>query len=135
MVRPASGFSLIEVLVAFSITAVSLGLIFQIYAKGNRAVVLAEEYAQALAIAESKLAGASVPDALAGLDTQGRENDRYNWEIRIEDYILEEQNPDLRLAYALHSVDVAVSWQSRGKSHRVDLQTLKPAFPGREATQ
>lgn len=128
--RAVRGFSLLEVLVAFSITAVSLGLIFQVYAKGVRSVVLAEEYAEALAIAEAKLAGASVPDAWHGLAKQGTENDRYDWAIRVEDYLLEEQGADLQSSYALQSVDVAVSWQSRGRAHQVALQTLKPTFPG-----
>ena len=127
--RSARGFSLIEVLVAFSITAVSLGLIFQIHAKGAGATVLAKEYAEALTIAESKLAAASAPDALRGFARQGRENDKYNWELRIQDYAPEGQVPDLQPAYTLHSVDVAVSWQSRGQLRRVDLQTLKPASP------
>lgn len=129
MVRSQRGFSLIEVLVAFSVTALSLGVIYQIQAKGATAAVLANEYAQALAIAESKLAGASVNGAVYSLPAQGREQDKYDWEIRIEDYLNESQDAASASLYALVSVDVIVRWQSRGKLHYVDLHTLKPVIP------
>ncbi len=128
MVRSLRGFSLIEVLVAFSVTAVSLGIVFQIYAKGATATVLAGEYAQALAIAESKLAGVAVFRAIDGLEIQGRELKKYDWEIRVQDYTNDEQDEDLSPLYTLMSVEVNVSWRSRGKLHRVELQTLKPVI-------
>lgn len=126
MTRRQRGFSLIEVLVAFSITAVTSGILFQVYAKGARAVSLAGDYAEALAIAESKLAGVSVSDALPDLDVQGRSRDKYDWEIRIDDYGDDNPAADSPSWFSLARVDVNVSWHSRGKLHRVDLQTLKP---------
>ena len=45
---------------AFFITAMSLGVLYQIYAKGATALDLARDYASALSIAESKLAEAIV---------------------------------------------------------------------------
>ena len=120
------GFSLIEILVAFLVTALSLGIIFQIYAKGAAATVLADEYTHALAIAESKLAGASVYDRAYDFEEQGREADKFDWEIRTEEYVNEAQITDFPASYALMSVDVNVSWQGRGKLRQVNLQTLKP---------
>lgn len=126
MVRSQRGFSLIEVLVAFSLTALSLGVIFQIYAKGATATILADEYTLALAIAESKLAGMPADVALHPLGKQGREHDKYDWELTVDDYAVDGWNAGLPPSWSLVSVNVGVSWQSRGKLRQVNLQTLKP---------
>ena len=127
MVRSQSGFSLLEVLVAFSITAVTLGILYQVYAKGTTAAILAGEYAEALSIAESKLAGAAVNGALSGFHYQGRSLDKYDWEIRTEAYGADYNATNSSWSYSPTLVSVGVSWHSRGKLRRVDLQTLKPA--------
>ena len=127
MVRSQSGFSLLEVLVAFSITAVTLGILYQIYAKGSTAAILAGESAEALSIAESKLAGAAVNSALSGFHFQGRSQDKYDWEIRTEDYGIDYEAANSSWTYSPTLVSVEVSWHSRGKLRRIDLQTLKPA--------
>ena len=125
-VHSLRGFTLIEVLVAFSITTLALGVIFQIYAKGAAATVLANEYAHALAIAESKLAGAAVDIALHRLEKQGTELDKYDWELRVEDYLVESWSAVLPSSYSLMSVNVDVSWESRGRLREINLQTLIP---------
>jgi len=58
------GFSLIEILVAFVILAMSLTVIFRIFSGGLRNVALSEDYAQAVLVAESQLSaiGVSEPD-------------------------------------------------------------------------
>ena len=126
MMRRQSGFSLLETLVAFTITAITLGVLFQIYAKGTTAVVVAGEYAEALALAESKLAGVSVSDAIPGFDVRGRSGDKYDWEIRMEDYGAASPETDSPSWFSLARVDVNVSWRSRNRLHEVALQTLKP---------
>lgn len=127
MVRSQSGFSLLEVLVAFSITAVTLGILYQVYARGSTAAILAGEYAEALSIAESKLAGAAVNGFLSGFHYQGRSLDKYDWEIRTEAYGADFNAASSSWTYSPALVSVGVSWHSRGKLRRVDLQTLKPA--------
>lgn len=127
MARSQSGFSLLEVLVAFSITAVTLGILYQIYAKGTTAAILAGEYAEALSIAESKLAGAAVNGALSGFHYQGKSQDKYDWEIWTEAYGADFNAAGSSWTYSPALVSVGVSWHSQGKLRRVDLQTLKPA--------
>ena len=127
MDRSQSGFSLLEVLVAFSITAVALGVLYQIYAKGSTAAILAGEYAEALSIAESKLAGAAVNSALSGFHFRARSQDKYDWEILAEDYGADYKVANSSWTYSPALVSVGVSWHSQGKLRRVHLQTLKPA--------
>ena len=119
---------MIEVMVAFFITTVSISIIFQIYAKGATASVLANEYASALAIAESRLAEVSNDAEMRNFIKQGTEEDRYAWEITSEDYMIADHDAESTSSYSLVLVDVNVSWGNRGKSHQVDLQTLKPVI-------
>ena len=128
MVRHHLGFSLIEVTVAFFITTVSVSIIFQIYAKGVTASMLANEYASALAIAESRLAEVSNDAEMRDLIKQGTEEDRYAWEITTEDYMIADHDAESTSSYSLVLVGVTVSWGNRGNSHQVDLQTLKPVI-------
>lgn len=119
------GFSLIEILVAFSIAAVSLTVIFQIYAKGTTAAILGEEYAQAIAIAESRLAEAGGASGANAQELSGIENEKYNWRIQIDDFIPPEPS-DFEEKLRLINVSVEVSWQAREKQRVINLHSLKP---------
>jgi len=75
------GFSLLEVLVAFSIFSVAIAIIYQIYAKGSTAAILAEEYATAVAIAESRLATATIIDEETAGEDRGTEQAKYQLRV------------------------------------------------------
>ncbi len=124
--RYNSGFSLLEVLVAFTITALALGVLFQIYAKGTISAILGEEYAQAIAIAESKLAETGISENSDASERSGLENDKYNWSITIQDYI-EETPSEFVSKFALKDVTVKVYWKSIRNQRSITLHTLKPA--------
>jgi len=121
-----SGFSLLEVLVAFTITALALGVLFQIYAKGTLSAILGEEYAQAIAIAESKLAETGISESLDISERSGMENDKYNWTITIQDYV-EETPSEFVSKFALKDVTVEVYWKSLRNQRSITLHSLKPA--------
>lgn len=127
MRRCQSGFSLLEVLVAFSITAATLGILFQVYAKGTNAAGLAGDYAEALSIAESRLAGVS-GNTLPGFITQGTSMDKYDWEVRVEHHGHDDRDANSAPRFSLAQVDVTVGWRNRGRLRRVGLQTLKPVI-------
>lgn len=127
--KTMSGFSLLEVLVAFSITAVTLVIIFNIYAKGTSAAILGEEYAQAIAIAESRLASLGISENMDSTSLQGMENDKYQWSLQINDYLNNEAtDSDIATPFMLKQVEITVNWNSRGKPRSITLQTLKPVF-------
>lgn len=121
-----SGFTLLEILVAFAILALSLGVIFQIYSKGTQATVLTRDYNTALMIAESQLAQLEVMDQLTPGTQQGTVMERFHWRATIQPY--ESDAPDqFRTAYGLFSLHLTVEWNALGKTRQIDLQTLKLA--------
>lgn len=121
-----SGFSLIEILVAFSIFAVSLGLILQIYSKGAASGRLTDEYTNAVIIAQS---------TLANIDAQRIDNivfnesvvDFYNvntdyYELASEeDFSINNTNNELIRAW----IEIIVSWESLNHTRSVKLKTLR----------
>lgn len=124
--RRQSGFTLLETITAFFITVVSLGVVFEIYMKGVTSAVLASEYASALSIAESRLAEISNDAAMRNLEDEGTEEGRYDWKVRVTDYLVANPGNGAQTSYSLVQVGVSVSWRSQGKSHGIDLRTLKP---------
>ncbi len=109
---------------AFTIAALALGVLFQIYAKGTTSAMLGEEYAQAIVIAESRLAEFSIIEDHDGVGGSGRVNEKYDWEVNIEDYI--EEDPEFSPTWLLKQLEVSVTWNSAGRSRSINLQTLKP---------
>ena len=120
------GFSLLEVLVAFTITSMAIAIIFQIYSKGTTSAILGKEYAQASLIAESKLATLGIVESLDTAYLSGVENDKFHWQINIQDYI-EESPGESEAMIQLKEIELEMTWRSRGKERRLKLATLRPA--------
>jgi general secretion pathway protein I len=77
------GFSLLEILVAFSILALSLGVLMQIYSDSARNADLAHDQAQATSLAQSLLADASLQPAQDATEQTGSWNGKYQWKMQI----------------------------------------------------
>jgi general secretion pathway protein I len=75
------GFSLLEILVAFTILALSLGVLMQIFSGSLRNTELSHDQAQAVALAQSLLASAGVEAPLAAGESAGTLDDRYSWTL------------------------------------------------------
>jgi general secretion pathway protein I len=119
------GFSLVEVLVAFSIAAVALGMVVQIYGKGLVATDLTDEYADAVAIAESRLAEHRVDPAPGHVGASGVTADGYRWESRFAPYEAGTVVDGAPPRVALETVEVEVSWENRQRERSVTLTSLR----------
>lgn len=81
MTRRQRGFSLLEILVAFTILALSLGVLMQIFSGSLRNTALSHDQAQAVVLAQSLLASAGVEAPLAPGESAGTLDDRFNWTL------------------------------------------------------
>jgi len=122
------GFTLIEVLVAFTIAALMLGAMYEMLASDLRSEGMAGSYRDAVLIGQSAL------DAVATVPiSPGKSFDRvgsYEREIRIT------ERPELKPAKARtdaipYQIEVRVSWRVGIRQRSVDLVTLRLAPPPR----
>lgn len=118
------GFSLVEVLVAFSILALSLGVLLALFSSGLRNAGIAHEYSRAVTLAESKLAEVGVTEPLALGQRQGAFDGQYRWRTEVAEYIPEEATMASEPLRA-YQVTVRVNWSGALGDRSVALSTLK----------
>lgn len=120
-----SGFSLLEVLVAFAVLAISLGVVMRVFSGSVRGALISEQYSRAMIVAESRLAAAIGKEELDEGSDSGETEDGFRWDVEIEPYVLEEGVEDLRVRVKPYQVTATVSW-SDGKAERdFSLTTLR----------
>lgn len=125
------GFSLLEVLVAFTLMALIVVVLMRVFSGGLQGISLAEDYARASSIAESMLARVGADVEIKEGSTTGEVAGRYRWTIAVVPQRDEPganqqpgQSPFL-LPVMLHRVDVTVLWEEYGRERRIQLSTLR----------
>ena len=127
MKRSSRGFTLIEVVVAFLLLSVVLVTVFEIFSKGMARAGELDDYAQALVIAQGRIAAAGVEEALAEGSTVGQSDDgRYRWATTVSTSP-EANDPSrpIQGGFNLFNVEVRVTWNTgAGTERAVSLATL-----------
>lgn len=122
------GFSLLEVVVAFAILAVSLGVLYQIFSGAAQRASLLQQYNHAVSLAESKLARIGTEEPLVAGRFSGEFNADYRWDSTVE--ALEAKRADSRERLSpFYQVTVAVT---RTQTEHVPLVTLTTVRMGAE---
>lgn len=124
--RRQRGFSLLEVLVAFAILSISLGVLLQVFATGLRNAGLAGDYTQATLYAESILAAMGRETPLTEGERSGPVNERFSWRSVVSAYAEGLPDPEKIRARA-YRVRVEVYWPGLGQNRSVTLETLRLA--------
>lgn len=114
------GFTLLEVLVAFSILSVSLALIYQLLAQGIRSNEYDMKYTQAIVVAEGLLAEAGITSELAVGTRSGITDAGYQWRLTVKPYLDVPQAPDTPDSFL---VLAEVGWG--GEYDQVSLTTIR----------
>ena len=117
------GFSLLEVLVAFSLFALTIGALLQIFAGSRHAIIRSEAYTQAAIIADSQLARVGTEFDIENRQEQGETKTGYSWRIDIAPYEIDSEISSL---YEAWLVTVDVSWdQHSEKPSHYNMSTMR----------
>jgi len=128
------GFSLLEILIAFSILALSLGILLKIFSGGVNNAIVAEDYTIATEIAESLMAKTGTEIPLKDYQSSGDENEKYHWQLTINPYVLGGEGFDPKtLPAQLYKVSVTITWgegEAGSDERQIHLTTLKLGAKG-----
>jgi len=131
--QSSRGFSLLEVLVAFVILALVLGVTMAIFSGGLRNVSRAGEYQQAVLLGQGKLAAVGIETPLVEGESGGEfgvPDTNFHWQLSIRPYLDQQMeqagSPAAVLPLTLLEVNIRVSWGTTD-SHAINLKTLRLA--------
>lgn len=123
--RRSRGFSLLEVLVAFTLFAVAMGVLMQIFSRGVNGASIADHYAKATMYAESRLAAIGLEESVKEGTSSGKFDDDYAWQVTIKPY----QDPAPREQMAidfekqyfaqLYEIETKVTFSTDDRKERV----------------
>jgi general secretion pathway protein I len=133
--RRERGLTLLEVLIAFAIAALALGVMFEGALGGLRASHVAADYQVATALARSHLAALGNGTGMTAREQEGDEGDGFHYQIKISPAAsarlarseLETAQGTPPLVAQLFAVTVIVSWKKDGARREVRLDTQRLA--------
>jgi general secretion pathway protein I len=131
MKRPA-GFALLEVLIAFVIAAMALGLLFQAASSSGGAAKQAGNYEEAVSRAKSHMAALGRDSDVAPGEQGGDDGGAYHWRVKITPSAVAQppaDGPPVAVHLTLYDVEVAVSWTDSGHKREVVLHSQRLASP------
>jgi general secretion pathway protein I len=135
-----SGFTLLEVIVAFAISALALSVLYEGASGGLAATQMAAKSSEALILARSHLAAIGHGEAIAPQETSGPDGHGFTWKLRIRQLKTRELNVsdsdranDTKPTNAvLFDVLVSEAWKDGPRersvaieTHRFDLRTAE----------
>jgi general secretion pathway protein I len=126
-----AGFTLLEVIVAFAISALAVGILYEGASGGLMATGSAAKTVEALSLAQSHLAAIGHGDAIAQQESSGTDGDGFDWHLHISPIASREMNlsdsdraNDTRETSAvLYDVTVTESWTEGGHTHQIAIGT------------
>lgn len=117
------GLSLLELLVAFVIMAIALGMIYKAAGNGARAAGESSRQQAAIFLANSLLnAGDSVSNE--GWNADGR-SAGYDWSVQSQPYPTQVGDSVLS-SVKLSEIKITVSWVDQGQTKQIAVNTLRP---------
>ncbi len=125
--RKHSGFTLIEVVVAFALLAVILATSFEIFTTGMSRAADLDDYSGAIDVAQSQLAAVGTYGKIQEGDTRGESDDgRYTWVLAVRRFD-ESTDPNMpaQSTVVMYRADVQVTWRGLDtRAHVLGLATV-----------
>jgi general secretion pathway protein I len=138
------GFTLLEVLIAFTIATLALAMLFRGAGAGMVSAERAGRYEEAVSRAKSHLAAIGRNAAVAPGDAEGDDGNGFRWRLHVTQVAVSQpadrngpggqvvngmasnvQSPPV----ALFAISVAVSWMEQGRRREVRLGTERLGQP------
>ena len=120
-----NGFTLLEVLVALSILAMSYGVILQIFGGAAQKASLSGDYRRAMIIAESKIDYVAANAGRVNVADTGTVGDKFDWQVSIvptDEYSIE----GMPSRYTPVVINVDVRWENApGQTKSVSVSTIR----------
>jgi general secretion pathway protein I len=132
--RKDQGFSLLEILVAFAILSLSIGVLLRIFAGGGNISKTADDYYRAVITAEALLTGLGVETPLQPGVMQGTTETGFRWTATVMPYPI---NPKLlgaqtgapmmsnSMGFLPFWVEIAVEWGPEEDPRAFTLESLR----------
>lgn len=121
------GFTLLETLVALSVLAISLGVIYQIFGTSLRNMEYAKDYSYAQMLAESKLSelGKGIPVVEGAIE--GEVDEKYLWRVDMVPLPpLQEEDETIKRM----KIDFKITWEENNRTRFIDVRTYRLSIEG-----
>jgi general secretion pathway protein I len=125
------GFTLIEIVVAFAILSIGLGIAMQIAGGAMRNARQAATRTDAALYAQSLLDTAGVGERLEEGTSNGEFGEQFRWTLRAEPYEIESETPiePGMSPVQLYRLELVVTWEAGGKEQQASFVTLRALTP------
>jgi general secretion pathway protein I len=135
--RKSAGFTLLEVLLAFVVFALSFATVLEILAASMRSTTRAQTYSEAALLAQSLIDIVGIDIPLVESAVSGEAPGGYNWELIISTYEpMYEEDRILELAESagtnLYWVDLELSWGEDARPRSAHFSTVRSILAARQ---
>lgn len=123
----ASGFTLLEILVALALMGIALLVVIQLFGADLRGIAASEDYVVAASRAEARMREILDDDAIAEKSWSETPDEGYRIEASIRD-VLKDRTDDLQVK--LLEVALTIHWSRGAKERSLTLTTMKMVNKG-----
>ncbi|MBC8466230.1 MAG: prepilin-type N-terminal cleavage/methylation domain-containing protein [Desulfobacteraceae bacterium] len=118
------GFTLIEILVAISILAISLVVILQLFSGGLKSSRLSNEYTKVIFHAREKMGEILLSKDLSEGETEGEFANSFRWRCLVERIESGEEDEE-KLPFNMFNIRVDIIWDVGDREKHFQVSTMK----------
>ncbi|UPG94928.1 type IV pilus modification PilV family protein [Luteibacter aegosomatissinici] len=127
--RRAAGFSLLEVIAAIAVLAITFAALMQVAGSAISLTTRANERTQAALRARSLLDGAFIMEPVQEGSSEGRFDDTYRWRLNVAPFNVGDAPTDTGNGARMYRLDLDVLWGDDGRERRAHFSTLRFGVP------
>ena len=124
----SNGFTLIEVLVAMMILAISFVVLLQLFSGGLRTGRLSDDYTRAILHAREKMEEILLFEKSGSGEQEGEFKDGFKWKTKI-DRVENTEEEAAKMSLDSFNVKVEVTWFEGSREKHFEINSLKISVP------